>query len=201
MARANTAVTFTVRYPDRHSRATLLAKTLLGWLYIGIPHGIILQVYGALAAVSTLVAFIGILITGRYPAPLFHFVVGYYRWTVRVAGYQTAYLVDDYPPFYPGGSHSVSLNVQYPPKLSRRLALLKLLLGWLYVGLPHGIVLILYGILMIAVLFLSWWSILIFGTFPRFFFDFVTGFYRWQLRVNVYLSLLRDEYPPFHGRA
>lgn len=96
---------------------------------------------------------------------------------------------------------AVTFAVRYPDRHSRATLLAKTFLGWLYVGIPHGIVLFLYGIPVVAVLFQSWWSILIFGTFHRFFFDFVTGFYRWQLRVNVYLSLLRDEYPPFHGRA
>ena len=39
MARANAAVTFAVRYPDRHSRATLLAKTFLGGSTSASPMG------------------------------------------------------------------------------------------------------------------------------------------------------------------
>jgi hypothetical protein len=47
------------------------------------------------------------------------------------------------------------------------------------------------------VIFISFWAILFTGKFPRGFFDFVVGFMRWQNRVTAYLSLLRDEYPPF----
>ena len=85
-------------------------------------------------------------------------------------------------------------------RLSRGLALLKFFFGFLYVGIPHGIALLIYGILVLIVVFLSWWAILIVGRFPRGFFDFVVGFNRWAMRVTAYLSYLRDEYPPFNGR-
>ena len=85
--------------------------------------------------------------------------------------------------------------------LSRKLALLKVLLGWLYVGIPHGIALFIYGIAVTVAVFISAWSVLLFGRYPRTLFDFNLGFLRWSARVDAYLTLLRDEYPPFHGRA
>jgi len=90
--------------------------------------------------------------------------------------------------------------VEYPEHLSRGKALLKLFFGWLYVGIPHGFALFFYSIAAFVVLAISWWSILIFGRFPQGFFSFVEGLLRWNLRVNVYSSFLRDEYPPFSGR-
>ena len=36
---------------------------------------------------------------------------------------------------------------------------------------------------------------------PEYYADvFSVGYYRWSTRVNAYLSLMRDEYPPFTGK-
>ena len=56
-----------IEYPQQLSRLHLLLKTFLGWLYVVIPHMIILYVYGILAAVVTIIAFFAILFTGKYP--------------------------------------------------------------------------------------------------------------------------------------
>ena len=96
-------------------------------------------------------------------------------------------------------SYPATLAVEYPERLSRGLVVLKILLGWLYVGIPHGIILWLYGIAVGIVTFIAFFAILFTGKFPKGMFDFVVGYLRWTLRVNAYLGLLRDEYPPFSG--
>jgi Domain of unknown function (DUF4389) len=35
------------------------------------------------------------------------------------------------------------------------------------------------------------------GTIPRGMYDLLMGIVRWRYRVAVYVSLMRDEYPPF----
>lgn len=195
-------VTFEIDYPERLSRLHLLLKSFFGWFYVFIPHGIILYIYGLLSAVATLISFFAILFTGRYPQGLFDFVVGYQRWSARFNAYIIYYMVDSYPPFSnASGSHPVQLEIDYPDTLSRGKAVLKVLLGWLYVGIPHGVCLLFYGVAVLVLVFLAWWSVLILGRYPRAFFDFNLGFFRWSARVNAYLALLRDEYPPFSGRA
>lgn len=96
-------------------------------------------------------------------------------------------------------SYPVTYDVDYPEKLSRGMLILKVLFGWLYVGIPHGIVLWLYGIAVSVILFISFWAILFTGKFPRGMFDFVVGYYRWTNNVSAYMCLMRDEYPPFSG--
>ncbi|MGA2368957.1 MAG: DUF4389 domain-containing protein [Thermacetogeniaceae bacterium] len=95
--------------------------------------------------------------------------------------------------------HPLQLSVNYPTKLSRGMVLLKLFFGWLYVGIPHGIVLGLYAIAASIVIVIAWFAILFTGRFPKGMFDFVVGFMRWQQRVVAYLYLLTDEYPPFRN--
>lgn len=94
----------------------------------------------------------------------------------------------------------VGITVPYPEKLSRGLVVLKGLFSWLYVGIPHGIVLGLYGIGVAVVTFIAFWVILFTGKYPKGMYDFVVGYIRWSIRVAAYTSLLRDEYPPFSGR-
>jgi hypothetical protein len=94
----------------------------------------------------------------------------------------------------------VKFTVDYPEKLSRGMLIVKTLFGWLYVGIPHGICLALYGIAAFIVIFLSWWAILFTGKYPKSFFNFVLGYWRWQLRVYAYWGyFFTDKYPPFSG--
>lgn len=93
--------------------------------------------------------------------------------------------------------YPANFTVEYPERLSRGLAVLKLLFGWLYAGIPHGIVLGFYGIAAGVVTFVAFWVILFTGKYPRGMFDFVVGYMRWNIRVDTYLYLMRDEYPPF----
>ena len=95
--------------------------------------------------------------------------------------------------------YPVTLTIEYPERLSRGWVVLKALFGWLYVGIPHGICLWLYGIAIGIVTFIAFWVILFTGKYPKGMFNFVEGYMRWYLNVSAYLSFLRDEYPPFSG--
>lgn len=97
-------------------------------------------------------------------------------------------------------NYAAKLKVDYPEKLSRGILLLKVFFGWLYVGIPHGIMLWLYGIAVCVVTFIAFWAILFTGKYPKRMFDFVVGYMRWGLRVSAYMNFLTDEYPPFSGK-
>lgn len=71
---------------------------LIKWL-LALPHYIVLLVLGILAFIAVVIAWFAILITGRYPRPLFTFVEGVLRWQNRVVGYAFALVTDRYPPF------------------------------------------------------------------------------------------------------
>jgi hypothetical protein len=68
------------------------------WL-LAIPHYIALIVLWLVAVVAVVVAWFAILFTGRYPRALFDFVVGVYRWSLRVQAYAFLLVTDRYPPF------------------------------------------------------------------------------------------------------
>jgi hypothetical protein len=71
---------------------------LVKW-FLAIPHYIVLAFLYVAVVVVVIVAWFAILITGRYPPALFHFVEGVMRWHNRVLGYAFLLVTDHYPPF------------------------------------------------------------------------------------------------------
>jgi hypothetical protein len=43
----------------------------------------------------------------------------------------------------------------------------------------------------------AWFVILFTGTYPQGLYEFAAGALRWRLRVEAYMLLMVDEYPPF----
>jgi hypothetical protein len=86
-----------IDYPD-------VEKDLNQWLplakwFLAIPHYIVLAVLAAVAVVAIVIAWLVILVVGRYPRPLFNYVVGVGRWSIRVQAYAFLLVTDRYPPF------------------------------------------------------------------------------------------------------
>ncbi|MCY4624863.1 MAG: DUF4389 domain-containing protein [Chloroflexi bacterium] len=186
-----------VEYSESLSRLVLLLKTFLGWLYVGIPHGIALFILSFVALALHVVAFVIVLFTGKYPRGIFDIMLGYHAWSVRVDAYLNL-MTDKYPPFaLSAPDYPVYAHIEYPEEVSRGTAALRFFLGWLYVGIPHGIALFVLGIVAFVAIVIGWFAILFTGQFPRALFDFVEGTMRWGLRVSAYMYLLNDKYPPF----
>jgi Domain of unknown function (DUF4389) len=86
-----------IPYPD-------VKKDLNRWYpifkwFLAIPHYIILVFLEFAAFVCVIIAWFAILFTGKYPRGLFDFVVGVYRWDIRVVAYAFMLVTDKYPPF------------------------------------------------------------------------------------------------------
>ena len=71
---------------------------LIKWI-LAIPHFIVLFFLYIGVLVATIIAWFTILFTGRYPKSLFDFVVGVFRWFLRVGVYAIILTTDRYPPF------------------------------------------------------------------------------------------------------
>jgi len=63
--------------------------------------------------------------------------------------------------------------------------------------LPHILVLIVLAIAAVLVGVIAFFAVLFTGQWPAGLRDFVVGVARWWLRVEAYLLLLTDQYPPF----
>jgi hypothetical protein len=90
---------------------------------------------------------------------------------------------DDYP---------LQADVEHQGEYNRWLPLVK----W-FLLIPHYIVLIVLGIIAMFVTFISFFAVIITGRYPRGMFDFMVGVHRWAWRVQSYLLLMTDRYPPF----
>ena len=91
------AVHIDIPYPDA-MRDLNRWLPLVKW-FLAIPHYIVLWFLGIAAFVCVVMAWFSILFTGRYPHALFDFVVGVFRWSLRVAAYAFLLTTDKYPPF------------------------------------------------------------------------------------------------------
>jgi hypothetical protein len=90
--------------------------------------------------------------------------------------------------------YPVTLKVEFPQKLSRLSTFFRIILV-----IPHVVVMYFLGIVAGIALFLAWWAILFTAKYPKALFDYMTWYWRWSARVNGYMYLLTDKYPPFTG--
>ncbi len=190
---------FRVKYKPTYDRGELLLRSILGFIYIIIPHFFILLFIGLAAGVLNFISFWVILFTGEYPESFFDFQVRFMRWGNRV-GLSLSNLIDGYPAFGLDSEHpDVVFGVEYPTNLSRGTLLLKTFLGFFYVLLPHGIVLYLRFIATAVLQFLAFWSVLFTGEYPENWHRFNVGTARWQLRLNAFMYNMDQTYPDFTG--
>jgi len=90
------AARLSVDYPNALQLSRWLP--LVKWL-LAVPHLVVLAFLQVAAMFCVVIAWFAILFTGRYPRPLFNFVVGVMRWTARVFWYAILLTTDRYPPF------------------------------------------------------------------------------------------------------
>jgi hypothetical protein len=175
-------------------------------LILGFPHILIIGGFGfgigvggfrgvgalsGAAFTMAVIAWFAIVFTGQHPRGLWEFAAFYMRWRIRAGAY-LALLRDDYPPFgdepYP-----TTYELAYPAGDRDRLSVgLRLL----YV-IPHAIVLIFLNLAWFVTSIVAWFAIVFTGAYPEGLYRFAVGVMRWDVRVESYVLLMRDEYPPF----
>ncbi|MFK4070223.1 DUF4389 domain-containing protein [Streptomyces sp. NPDC029674] len=188
-------------YPAQlHLQGTLKIarwRPFIQWL-LAVPHLLIAYALSMLRAVLTFIAFFTVLFTRRIPRPLFDAIAMSFRYEWRVASY-VLFLHEDYPPFDfqttadddRADPHTI-VTFAYPEQMSRWRPLVKWLLA-----VPHYLVLAVLGVAATVVVIMGFFAVLFTGTYPQRLRDILVGVYRYNLRVQSYVGLLTDTYPPF----
>ena len=94
----------------------------------------------------------------------------------------------------PGADHPLRLIVTDDLKRSRLTVFFRLLLA-----IPHFIWLTLWTIAAFFVVIVAWFAALIKGRLPDGMHGFLASYLRYSTRLNAYLYLLANPYPPFNG--
>jgi hypothetical protein len=171
------AIGFKIAYDSGNS-------SLLSW---GGESGLL----GAVAGVLAVVSWFTILISGQHISGIRQFTRFYLRWRVRALAY-VMLLEDRYPPFgdepYPA-----AVTVVDPAAARDRVSVAFRLL----LGIPHFIALLFLMCGWWVTSIVAWFLILFTGAYPQGLYDFGVGCLGWLIRVEAYMLLLVDEYPPF----
>lgn len=181
-----------------HNRLTTLFRPILaiphmilvgpgGWIHRLDSAGLL----GAAAYVLAIVNWFSILISGEPIKGIRDFQLYYLRWRTRALAYMGLF-VDAYPPFG-DGPYPAEVGVKEPSGSRDRVSVAVRPI----LAVPHIVLLCFLVFAWALSTFVAWLVILFTGAFPRALQQFGLGVMRWLVRVEAYLLLLVDEYPPF----
>jgi hypothetical protein len=173
-------------------------RPIVQWL-LAIPHFLILDALQLVARAVAIIGWFAILFTGKLPEGLAKLLSLYVRYSNRAWAY-AGFLREEYPPFAfdtvaddPGDYPPV--RTRFVPELDDRN---RVTVGFrLILAIPHLLVLAVLGIAAIVAWLIALFAVLFTGRWPEGLRTFVVGYMRWFTRVEAYLGLLTDRYPPF----
>jgi Domain of unknown function (DUF4389) len=158
-----------------------------GRMTIGGEGGLL----GAVAIFLAIVSWFTLVFAGSHIVGIRQFTSFYLRWRVRALAYFML-LEDVYPPFGEA-PYPASIEVADPVPPRDRVAIgVRILLV-----IPHIIVLFFVLLAWGVTTIVAWFIILFTGNYPQSLYEFGVGALRWRLRVETYMLLMVDEYPPF----
>jgi uncharacterized protein DUF4389 len=182
-------VAFEADHAERRNRLSTFFRLLLA-----IPHFVLLYIYGIAAGVVVVVAWFGIVITGRYPKGLYDFVADFIRYYTRVLAY-TFLLTDPYPRFNGSDDASYPVRMSFAGPLERYSRLKTLFRAIL--AIPIMVLRYVMTLLLEIGALAAWFIIVITGKMPRGLFDLMVLANSYTARSDAYLFLLTETYPPF----
>jgi hypothetical protein len=148
-------------------------------------------VLGTVAGVAAIINWFMIVFKGRASEGLLSLQQYYLRWRARALAYE-ALLRDEYPPF---GDGDYPVSADFPAVSEDRN---RWTVGFrFFLVIPQAIVLFFVLIAWMVTAIIGWFAVLFTRRYPDGLWQFGLGAMRWALRVEAYMLLLRDEYPPF----
>jgi hypothetical protein len=172
-------------------------RPLVQWL-LGIPQLLIAGALEVLRGLLTLISFFSVLFTEQIPRPVFDMIAMTYRYEWQAASY-ALFLREDYPPFDfqpvagdDGVDPHTVVTLTYPDQLGRWKPLYK----W-FLAIPLFVVLFGLSVAAVFAVIASFFAVAASGEYPVELRNFLVGVYRYNLRLQAYVGLLNDQYPPF----
>jgi Domain of unknown function (DUF4389) len=173
-------------------------RPLVQWL-LAIPHFLILYGLQLVARAVAVISWFAILFTGKLPEGLASLLCLYIRYNNRVGAY-AGFLREEYPPFAfdtaaPDPGNYPPVRTAFAPELENRN---RVTVGFrLILAIPQIVVVAVLGIAAFVVWLIALFAVLFTGRWPEGLRTFVVGYMRWFTRVEAYVGLLTDKYPPF----
>lgn len=172
----------------RRSRLTVFFRLLLV-----IPHMIVLALWGIVAEVVLLIAWIAGVLLGRVPDGLHNFLASFVRYATRVRAYY-GILANPFPPFGSSGTYPVDVEIAPAIAQSRLTIFFRLLLA-----IPAIILFYVFQIGLNIFAVFGWIVSLILGRMPEGLENLGIYCLRWETQTTAYLFLLTGRYPSLSG--
>jgi hypothetical protein len=173
-------------------------RPLVQWL-LAIPHFLILYGLQIVSRAVAVISWFAIVFTGRLPEGLANLQCLYIRYDNRAVAY-AGFLRDEYPPFAfdtvpPDPGNYPPVRTDLVPELEDRN---RVTVGFrLILVIPQLIVFALLAVAAVLAWLVALFAVLFTGRWPEGLRTFVVGVMRWGTRLEAYVALLTDEYPPF----
>jgi hypothetical protein len=181
-------VHFEADYQAEQNRATTFFRIILA-----IPWLIVAYVYEIAALFTVFIAWVAIVITGKYPEGLYKLNAGFVRYYVRTSAW-VFLQTDEWPPFGIADDPAYPVRVNVGPReesQSRHKAFFRIILA-----LP--MLLLIYAVSYVHTFLavLAWLTIVFRGYLPEGVNSAMTYCNSFYARLYGYLALLTDVYPP-----
>jgi len=195
--RGTTALT--IDFSLKYSRIGALLRLSGLYLLTLIPQFIVLLVYSLVSSILGFINQVVILFTGRCVEDFSQISENTLRYLIYFKTNITG-IVEDRP-VYSGKAnlnHQLQINITYPVKYSRNIALLRLsVIGIIIFILPHLLILALLSLAAPAAFIAGLIIVAATGRWPGVLFAFLARYFRYQTKVAAFAIGLNDEYPPF----
>lgn len=173
----------------RRNRLTVFFRLLLA-----IPQLIVVGLWGYLAAVAVVIAWLAALVLGRVPDGLHGFIARYVRATTHLNAYLML-LADPWPPFTgEPGKYPIDLRVDDAQHQNRLTVLFRALLA-----IPAFVLAYIFGIVNRIVAFFGWFYCLALGRMNEGMRDVSAWMLRYEMQTFGYVFLLTGRYPSLSG--
>jgi hypothetical protein len=184
---------YPVRYEADYPEAGIARWRCFFQGLLAYPQLLVLLVVGIGAFFAYAWAWFAILFTGRYPRGAYDFLTGTVRWANRVNGYSLL-MTERYPPFSldEAPDYPIRTHFEYPERIARWRPLLQYFMAY-----PHILILYFLWIGAFFAFIYAWFVILFTRRFPPGVFNYIVGVGRWGARVQGFILLTTEQYPPF----